>query len=176
MPEGVSIRAAQSADAASLAEFARLTYTQAFGHSFRPDDLAAHLERSLTLREVERFVAEDCVLIALAGGQIVGYVQFGDASAIPPEMQSDSAQELRRLYVDPAMQRRGVGASLMDAALAHRSMKRAARIFLEVWEHNDGAQRFYARYGFKVVGVRAFAVASGAETSHELLMARTGSG
>jgi diamine N-acetyltransferase len=171
MPDGVSIRAAHVADAASLADFARRTYSEAFGHSFQPADLAAHLKRSLSAREVARFIAEDDVLLAAAEARIVGYAQFG-AARPAAGVDTAHAQELRRLYVDPAFQNHGIGASLMNAALAHPRMKSAVRIFVEVWEHNQGAQRFYARYGFRVVGVRGFTVVSGADTSHELLMAR----
>ena len=51
-----------------------------------------------------------------------------------------------------------------------------AAIVLDVWEHNPAAQRFYARYGFEVVGARAFVVASGAETSRDLIMVRRSPG
>ena len=50
------------------------------------------------------------------------------------------------------------------------NQEEAARIFLDVWEHNPGAQRFYERYGFVVIGARSFAVAAGAETSLDLLV------
>lgn len=51
-------------------------------------------------------------------------------------------------------------------------MKTAERIALDVWEHNLGARRLYERYGFEVVGKRAFEVKSGAETSFDLIMIR----
>ena len=51
-------------------------------------------------------------------------------------------------------------------------MNSAAIITLDVWEHNHGAQRFYQRYGFEVIGARAFEVESGEETSLDLIMAR----
>ena len=63
----------------------------------------------------------------------------------------------------------------MDRQLVHRrgleqlNQDESARIFLDVWEHNPGARRFYERYGFVVVGDRSFAVASGAETSLDLI-------
>ena len=64
----------------------------------------------------------------------------------------------------------------MDRQLAHRrgleqlNQEASARIFLDVWEHNPGATQFYERYGFVVIGDRSFAVASGAETSLDLIM------
>ncbi len=61
---------------------------------------------------------------------------------------------------------------LMEAALEHPRLKSAERIFLDVWEYNYGAQRFYQRHGFKVIGGRRFYVESGAETSLDLIMVR----
>ena len=64
----------------------------------------------------------------------------------------------------------------MDRQLAHGrgleqlNQEESARIFLDVWEHNPGARRFYERYGFVVIGDRSYAVASGAETSLDLIM------
>ncbi len=53
-----------------------------------------------------------------------------------------------------------------------RQLQQATRIFLDVWEHNHGARRFYERYGFGVIGQRAFVVESGAATSYDLIMLR----
>lgn len=40
----------------------------------------------------------------------------------------------------------------MEAALEHPRLKEAENVFLDVWEHNHGAQRFYRRYRFAVIG------------------------
>jgi ribosomal protein S18 acetylase RimI-like enzyme len=147
------------------------TYAAAFGHSFEPADLAAHLERNLSRHCFERILREDTVLVAEAGGRLVGYVQFGDSDGAA-EGVAPNEQELRRLYVLPAYQNQGIGTQLMVAALNHPAMQQAPRIYLDVWEHNPDAQRFYARHGFKVVGQRQFFVESGAETSLDLIMVR----
>ena len=143
----------------------------AFGHSFTPEDLAAHLANNLAPANIARFIAEDVVLVAEAGGRLVGFVQFGTAG---PEYapQSSRDQELRRLYVRAESQNQGAGTLLMQAALAHPQLRHAPAIYLDVWEHNQGAQRFYRRHGFEVIGTRQFEVESGAETSLDLIMAR----
>ena len=46
---------------------------------------------------------------------------------------------------------------------------------MDVWEHNHGAQRFYSRYGFEVVGSRRFEVASGVQMDLDLVMVRCSS-
>lgn len=99
---------------------------------------------------------------------MIAYVQFGR----PGDAISDRRRELRRLYVHTDHRNRGIGGRLMDAALAHPSMRDAEQITLDVWEHNRAAQRFYARYGFEVIGAQPFVLESGAETSQDLIMAR----
>jgi ribosomal protein S18 acetylase RimI-like enzyme len=194
----VHICQAAAANVPALAELAATTYTDAFGHSFSPEDLAAHLAQNLSAAQVARYVAEDVVLLAeitdgaaiagLAGttplaenarGRLAGYVQFGAAGAgyaaqdaAPNARLCAGDQELRRLYVASEFQGRGIGTQLLQAALAHPQMAAAGAICLDVWEHNPGAIRLYARHGFEVIGTRSFAVASGAPTSQDLIMVR----
>jgi len=162
----VTIRQASRADAQALSALAVETYTAAFGHSMSAEDLSAQLAKTLTPARCEQYIKEDTVLLAEVDGFLAGYVQFG-ASGI-----TDCA-ELRRLYVLARYQNQGIGAQLMEAALACPVLCAALRIQLDVWEHNHGAIRFYERFGFVVVGEQKFTVASGAETSLDLIMVRT---
>jgi diamine N-acetyltransferase len=165
----LTLRTARASDIISLSALAIDCYTHAFGYSFTPADLAAHLAKHLSPTAFAQILAEDVVILAELGGRLVGYVQFGMITATPLP-QTD--QELRRLYVHPTAQSRGYGSALMDAALRHPQLHEARRIYLDVWEHNHAAQRFYRRYGFAVVGTRSFQVESGAETSLDLVMVR----
>lgn len=172
---GILIRPGVAVDVPALTDLAVTTYIAAFGHSFTPEDLAAHLAHNLAPANIARFIAEDVVLVAelmtVTGGQLVGFVQFGTAD---PEYAPESSrdQELRRLYVLDEYQNQGTGTLLMEAALTHPQLQAAPAVYLDVWEHNHGAQRFYARHGFEVIGTRRFEVESGGETSLDLIMAR----
>ncbi len=157
------IRQAVPEDSAALTRLARDTYAAAFGHTFTPADLAAHLQRHLSADSVNRWITCDSVLLAEADGRLVGFVQFGPAGL---------AMELRRLYVLDEFQGRGIGSCLLQAALAHPDMAGADCIVLDVWERNHGARRLYERYGFQVVGRRSFEVASGASSDDDLIMQR----
>lgn len=165
------IRQAEKSDLQTLSALAVATYTDAFGHSFSPADLAAHLEKYLSPGSFARILEEDVVLVAERAGRLVGFVQFGDVHLDVAGASGDD-QELRRLYVQTDLQNQGIGSLLLQAALDHPRLKRAGRIFLDVWEHNHGARRFYERYGFRVIGAQHFQVESGAETSLDLIMVR----
>jgi ribosomal protein S18 acetylase RimI-like enzyme len=102
---------------------------------------------------------------------MVGFVQFGRAYTDAGQA-AGSEWELRRLYVHSDFRNRSIGGRLMEATLAHPDMKGATQITLDVWDRNVAAQRFYARYGFHVIGARPFSVEPGTATSPDLIMAR----
>ena len=163
------IRNARPSDVTALSVLAQETYSDAFGHSFSEADLAAHLAKHLSPDNFTQILEKDVVLLAEVSDCIIGYAQFG---APNDSVEPDRVQELRRLYVRSEYQSKGVGGALMEAVLSHPHMKNAATILLDVWEHNPGAQRFYQRYSFEVIGTRVFKVEFGAETSPDLIMAR----
>lgn len=72
------------------------------------------------------------VLVAEDAGVVQGFVAFSD-------------DELSWLYVDPACYRRGIGAALVDAALAHGPLS------IEVLAGNNAALAFYEVRGFRQV-------------------------
>ena len=62
--------------------------------------------------------------------------------------------EVGNVAVHPDARGLGIGARLLDAALAEAGRREAAVVFLEVRESNDAARRLYASRGFEEVGRR----------------------
>jgi len=62
--------------------------------------------------------------------------------------------EILNLAVRPEARRRGIGTSLVEAALAWGRESRAESAILEVRESNLAALRFYERHNFQVTGRR----------------------
>src|SRR5215469_8813355 len=149
------IRVARRDELKAVAELARKTYADAFGHSFEPSDLAAHIESQLSDACFERYLTEDTFLLAEEGARLIGFLQIGKARADPVFGQLSTGDvELRRVYVLADFQNRGVGQRLINQALANA--QGARRIFVDVWEENLGARRLYERYGFVIIGKREF--------------------
>ena len=74
-------------DATPISAFAVEIYRHAFGHSFSPDDLRSHLDRSLSPLAFARILVTDVVRVAEVAelpGRLVGYVQFAATSTIIP--------------------------------------------------------------------------------------------
>ena len=76
--------------------------------------------------------------------------------------------ELARLYTRVGGAGRGVGSLLMHAAKADARGRGFRTLWLGVWEHNDGARRFYARHGFIDVGAHGFRLGADPQTDRLL--------
>lgn len=153
----ITYRDAHPADAALLSDLSRRSFTQTFGHLYRPDDLQAFL----TGLSPDAWAAELAdprfrVRLAEDGGAEAGFAKLGPPS-LPFESRGRSA-ELRQLYVLAPWQGTGVAAALMDWAIGRARAGGAEDLYLSVFVDNARAHRFYARYGFERVGTYAFTV------------------
>ena len=166
-----SIRRATVDDAKVLADLGRRTFVDTFGHLYPPGDLEGFLDVAYAPDTFEAFltrpghalwIAED------ASGRALGFAQAGPC-ALPHEAVTSGCGELKRLYVDKPAQGRGVGSALLKTAL--KWLKAPGRkLWVGVWSQNLGAQRLYARHGFRKVGEYYFPV--GRTQDHEFILRR----
>ena len=78
--------------------------------------------------------------------------------------------EVQRLYILQGHQGGGRGTALLHTALEWLERDGPRTIWIGVWSENYGAQRFYARHGFEIVGDYSFMV--GDHADHELITRR----
>jgi ribosomal protein S18 acetylase RimI-like enzyme len=161
----IIIRRAAPDDAADLAALAAQTFADAFGPDNRPEDTAAHLEGRFSPARQAAEIADPStvMLVADAGGALVGYVMLLIGEA-PPSVTGARPIELARIYVRQEWQSRRVGAALMAQCLTEARAAGAHTIWLGVWQVNVRAQAFYERWGFQIVGTKAFTVGSDVQT------------
>lgn len=144
------LRAATAADIPALSALGSESFVVKFGDMYRPEDLAAFLEETHSHEALSGELAhpERRYRLAEIDGQLAGYCKL----AIPSTLtEHDSAQrpiEIKQLYTAPGLTGKGIGAALMDWAMAEARAYGADAIQLSVWSGNTDAQRFYARYGF----------------------------
>jgi ribosomal protein S18 acetylase RimI-like enzyme len=146
----LTLRAPEPADIPALCALGRDSFVEKFGHLYRPEDLTAFLEETHSPAAIAAEIAdpERRYCLAESAGSLAGYCKL----AIPSSLAEHSAHvrpiEIKQLYTDPARTGQGIGAALMDWALAEANAHGADAIQLSVWSGNTGAQRFYTRYGF----------------------------
>jgi ribosomal protein S18 acetylase RimI-like enzyme len=154
----ILIRPAQPDDAPALATLGARTFLDTFVGEFAipypADDLEAHMRKAFSVAAFAELLADPACRTWIAkdaSGAPVGYGAVGPNSLPHPEAMPGET-ELYRLYVDRSRFGSGLGARLMDVALAHLDPAGTARVWLGVWSGNHRAQAFYARYGFRKVG------------------------
>jgi diamine N-acetyltransferase len=172
---GFSIRPATPDDALALANAASAFFRDTFGAANRPEDMEEYLAHAFSEMRQRAELAESStrVLIATASdAAIAGYVHLR-LGAPPPAGSSATAgqsAEIARFYADRRWHGRGLGAALMDAAVATATQWGAELLWLAVWEQNPRAIAFYAKHGFVDVGEQYFQL--GSDRQHDRVMAR----
>ena len=149
------LRPATPADVPVLAPFAAEAFRAAFGHLYLPEDLALFFRECRTEKAYRDKLAVPANRIQLAeiDGRLAAYalIVLGDGMDERPEPRPARPVFLSQLYCAADMTGHGLGAALMDWAIAEARGWRADAMQLSVFSENFGAQRFYQRYGFRKV-------------------------
>lgn len=151
----IHYRDATPADAEPFAAAARTSFTETFGHLYRPQDLSAFLTGWSD--DAYRAELEDPrfrIRLALDGERVAGFAKLG-----PPDLPVEPrAAQLWQLYVLRPWQGTEVAPALMDWALTSARAEGHPCLHLSVFVDNHRARRFYARYGAVDVGRYDFPV------------------
>ena len=99
----------------------------------------------------------------------IGYVTACPAHLPHPDVSPDDG-EIQRLYILQGHQGGGRGTLLLKTALEWLERDGPRTLWIGVWSENYGAQRFYARHGFEIVGEYSFMV--GDHADRELITRR----
>ena len=99
----------------------------------------------------------------------IGYVTACPAHLPHPDVAPGDG-EVQRLYILQGHQGGGRGTLLLNTALDWLERDGPRTLWIGVWSENYGAQRFYARHGFEIVGDYSFMVGNHAD--HELITRR----
>lgn len=163
--ETIRYRRANEADAPALAAMFAQSFTDTFGHLYRPEDLAAFLSQ-LDEQGFREELGDPGLTFRLAeaDGKLVAFAKMGTIT-LPVEADPE-ATELRQLYILQPWQGRGIAAELMEWALAEARAQGARRVYLSVYVDNHRARRLYERYGFTFVGPYAFRVGNHVDEDH----------
>ena len=81
-------------------------------------------------------------------GPLAGYCKLRQPSWYGEYSDATKPIALGQLYTDAARTGSGIGAALMEWALAEARRRGCDAVQLSVWAENHRAQRFYRRYGF----------------------------
>ena len=161
----ITIQKAQPSDVEELLSLSRKTFYDAFEHLNNKDDFEAYTAIAFTsqklLGELENPHSQ--FYFAIIDDEKVGYMKLNYSSA-QTELRDEDSVEVERIYVLAGQQGKKIGNQLLDYAIGKAKDQGKHFIWLGVWEHNQAAQRFYERNGFKAFGNHKFWVGKDEQT------------
>jgi len=166
----ITVRQANSSDAASLAEIAERTFRETFAVDNSEESINLHCAQKFSA-EIQSGEISDPQLITLlaeVAGELVGFAQLRLEHAAAC-VRGYRPSELHRIYVSSKWHGRGVANDLMRAVYAAAARAGSDCIWLGVWEQNLKAIAFYHKCGFAVVGDHAFML--GRDRQRDLILA-----
>jgi diamine N-acetyltransferase len=169
----VLVRPAQLDDVPALAKLAAITFPLACPPGSTAADQQAFIDAVLSPQRFEQYVedAERDVLVA-DDGELLGYTMLVAGEPTDPDVRGALTLaptiELSKCYAHPDHHGAGTANALMQHSLDAARARGAAGMWLGVNQHNARAQRFYARHGFAVVGVKHFQVGDRLEDDYVL--------
>lgn len=137
-----TVREAQAADAAGIAAIGEAALPETFRDLCDPVIIRNIVEQSYSIPALSDCIArcrraQDAhFLVAEMEGRVVGFLHYDCAGDEP---------ELHRIYIEPALKRRGIGSALIDEL--HEGLDEGATYILMVIAGNRPAVAFYKRHG-----------------------------
>lgn len=166
------IRPATPDDTELMSELGRHTFLEAFRDTVSPNDMTAYLADAFSPSQVAADLADpsSLFLIAFVDHTPAGYSRLYFGGDFPPSVTGPNPVKLWRLYADPTVYGRGIGAALMQESLHTARERGGETLWLTVNIHNARAIAFYAKFGFTIVGDALFRL--GNDIHNDYVMAR----
>ncbi|MFL0206303.1 GNAT family N-acetyltransferase [Aquirufa sp. 2-AUSEE-184A6] len=145
----IHIRQISVHDLPALQTIGRKTFVETFAEGNSEENLARYLAEGFSHEKLTKELANknSQFYFAEMDGRVLGYlkVNMGNAQS---EQQDPDALEIERIYLLKEFHGKEVGLALYQKALSIAHERKAAYIWLGVWEHNPRAIRFYEKQGF----------------------------
>ena len=163
------IRRATKDDVELIAEMGARLFRDTFGPDNRPEDVDEYIAASFSPAQIEAELADpmSTFLLAYKRDTPIGYARLRDGK-LPDCVKGPRPIELVRIYVEQNIIGTGYGSALMQACLTEAGHGGYQTIWLDVWEKNERAIKFYRKWGFTEVGTQKFVL--GSDIQNDLVM------
>ena len=167
----IEIRYGTADDAEVIANLGRDTFVASFGPHNTASNMEAYVNKAFDVNNIRAEIEDPAAtfLMASDGGADVGFAKLVESQA-PVCVDGPAPVELERIYVASDRTGAGIGAPLLEGTMTVARDIGFQTLWLGVWEHNEGAIRFYRRHGFREIGTIPFTL--GDENQTDIVMAR----
>ncbi len=158
----MQIRPAVPSDAPALALLGERLWRGTYAGLIPDSNLELHLAETFGLpQQAAELTDPACrTLVIESEGALAGYALLKAHGPEPahPGFHFVKPLEVARFYVQASLHGRGAAQRLMAAVLDHAVAAGHDGVWLQVWEQNPRAIRFYAKAGFQDAGGATFRV------------------
>jgi len=168
----MELRRASRGDVNNLAALGAATFASAFGHLYKPEDMAYFIAESHSQAAYQSAIdkPDEPIWVVEVDMELVAYIKLCPNS-LPCDPPLPDAIEISKIYALPAYQGRKLGSRLLNAAIVYARAEGASDMVLSVFSENYDGHRFYARHGFEKIGEYDFPV--GQQLDKEWIMRKT---
>ncbi|MBI1753137.1 MAG: GNAT family N-acetyltransferase [Acidobacteria bacterium] len=169
------IRPALPADAQELALLGERLWRGTYTGLIPSSNLERHLAATFGVAKQDAELADpaNLTLVLEADGKLLGYALLRAHGPEPahPGCPFSQPLEVARFYLDASLHGSGAAAQLMSAVLARAAAAGHDGVWLQVWEQNPRAIRFYAKMGFLDAGDASYRI--GEQVDRDRLLVHT---
>lgn len=153
----VSFKRLTPADAPLLAKIGGISLLESHGHSAPANVMQAYVDRGFSAEACEAELSREQNIFSavLYKGQPAGYFKI-ILDTPHPLVPLQPVTKLERLYLLKEFYGLGLGQGLLQQAIDHSKAAGDKGLWLDVWQKNDRALRFYQKEGFETVGESRF--------------------
>lgn len=174
------IRTALPADAQDLAILGERLWRETYSGLIPESNLAMHLAETFGLEQQAAELADpSCrALLIEEGGVLLGYalLRAGRPESATTPFHFQKPMEVARFYIDASLHGTGAAQALMATVLEQGAAAGHDGVWLQVWEQNPRAIRFYAKAGFIDAGDASFRIGKQVDRDRLLVHALMGRG
>ena len=167
MDKEVEIKKVTEKELAEIKEISIKTFCETFAKDNTPEDTQKYIDTNFTNEQMLKEINTKGSLffIAYLNNKPVAYLKIntGDAQT---EKQGNDSMEIQRIYVLSECKGKRIGSLLMKIAEEEAVKAKCKRIWLGVWEHNNGAIIFYEKKGYKRFSEHVFMFGNDPQTDY----------
>lgn len=144
-------------DISILQQISRDTFYETFAHMNSEDNMKDYLENSLSIEKLEEEISNPSskFYFIFCNRVLAGYLKVNINGAQTEDMGEETL-EIERIYIRHEFQNNGLGRQLLSKGLDVAGLQNKTKIWLGVWEHNEGALSFYNKMGFVHISSHSF--------------------
>lgn len=150
-------------------------YREHFEKDFTLDALVRYLALTFNDAAQQRELADPerkFLLVETDEGTVAGYAKVVRTTNQYRELLSPSCF-IERIYIGAAFQNKNIGSSLLEAIHGLARELGTKDMYLNVWEGNLRAIRFYVRHGYRAFAKETFAVTGSGFSDLDVVMKKT---